>query len=72
MTEITIPLRDDYIELCTLLKLAGVATSGGQGKQLVADGQVTVDGVPETRMRAKIRNGQCVACLDARITVQAK
>jgi ribosome-associated protein len=55
-------LRDDHVRLCDLLKLAGVTESGGRGKQLVAAGAVTVDGLPESRKTAKIRTGQVVEC----------
>ncbi|MBL8504990.1 MAG: RNA-binding S4 domain-containing protein [Methylobacillus glycogenes] len=64
-------LRDDYIELCNLLKLAGIADSGGQGKAMVAEGLVTVDGKPESRKTAKIRAGQVVECMGQSITVIA-
>jgi len=71
MKEVQILLRagEPFIELCQLLKLAGAANSGGQGKQMVADGIVSVDGQPESRKRAKIRSGQVVICLETRITV---
>jgi ribosome-associated protein len=68
----TIQLKDESIRLCDLLKLAGVATSGGLGKHLVADGEVTVDGQPESRKTAKIRAGQTVQCRGTRIAVEAK
>lgn len=55
-------LRDDHVRLCDLLKLTGIAGSGGQGKQLAASGAVCVDGVVETRKTAKIRAGQRVEC----------
>ena len=61
----------DHVELCHLLKLVGLADSGGQGKLLVADGQVMVDGQLETRKRAKIRAGQRVSCLGQQIVVRA-
>ena len=35
-------LNGEYIELCNLLKLAGIANSGGQGKLMVSDGIVQV------------------------------
>lgn len=54
-------LRDDFIELHNLLKLVGVAESGGQGKALVAAGAVRVDDAPESRKSAKIRAGQKVS-----------
>ena len=64
-------LTGDYIELCNLLKLAGLAVSGGEGKALVAQGAVTVDGRPESRKTAKIRAGQVVECRGERIEVMA-
>ena len=64
-------LRDEYIELCNLLKLAGIADSGGQGKAMVAEGLVSVDGVTESRKTAKIRAGQVVECMGQSITVLA-
>lgn len=50
----------EYIELNNLLKVVGLCSSGGIAKQLIADGQVQVDGVVETRKRCKIRAGQQV------------
>jgi len=68
----TIQLKDEFVRLCDLLKLAGVAQSGGQGKHMVAEGEVTVDGQPESRKTAKIRAGQTVECRGVRIVVAAK
>lgn len=51
----------DHIELCDLLKHAGLADSGGAAKHAIAGGLVTVDGVVETRKRCKVRPGQVVA-----------
>lgn len=65
-------LRGDYIELCNLLKLVGIADSGGRGKAMVAEGLVQVDGQPETRKAAKIRAGQVVECMGQTIMVQAQ
>ena len=69
MATITIELRGEYIELNQLLKLAGVCDSGGQGKQLVAEGRVKVDGQVELRKTNKIRAGQVVECSGKRIEV---
>ena len=66
---IHIPLSGDYVELCQLLKLAGIATSGGQGKHIVAAGEVRVDGAVELRKTAKIRSGQRVECRGVTILV---
>ncbi len=56
----TFQLKDEYIELCKLLKAANLVMSGGEGKEVVAQGLVTVDGQRETRKRCKIRPGQTV------------
>jgi ribosome-associated protein len=68
---IQITLSGEYVELCQLLKLAGLASSGGQGKHIVAAGEVRVDGQPESRKTAKIRAGQNVECRGRRIAVTA-
>lgn len=54
------PLTGGYIELCKLLKAANLVMSGGEGKEVVAQGMVFVDGELETRKRAKIRAGQSI------------
>jgi ribosome-associated protein len=64
-------LRGEHIALCDLLKLTGIADSGGQGKLMIANGNVTVNGRPESRKTAKIRANQTVQCLGQRILVVA-
>ena len=64
-------LRSNHIALCDLLKLTGIADSGGQGKHLVANGEVTVDGAPESRKTAKICANQIVQCRGQRILTVA-
>jgi ribosome-associated protein len=59
----------EYVELNQLLKLVGIADSGGQGKAIVASGAVTVDGAVELRKTAKIRVGQVVRIDDAEIRI---
>ena len=70
METIEFRLNGEHVRLCDLLKLAGIADSGGQGKRLVAAGEVNVDGQPESRKSAKIRAGQVVECRGAKIVVQ--
>lgn len=67
METIEFRLKGEHVRLCDLLKLAGIAESGGQGKHLVASGEVDVDGQPENRKAAKIRAGQTVECRGVRI-----
>jgi ribosome-associated protein len=71
MQQIDFQLRGEFIELCNLLKLAGVCDSGGAGKALVAEGVVSVDGQVELRKTAKIHAGQVVTLGDAQIRVLA-
>ena len=62
-------LTREFVELDNLLKLTGVCDSGGMGKQLVAAGEVSVDGKTELRKTCKIRAGQVVTLGDVRIQV---
>jgi ribosome-associated protein len=43
-----------FIELYKILKIEGMASSGGEAKGIVATGQVLVNGVAETQKRKKI------------------
>ena len=67
METIEFRLKGEHVRLCDLLRLAGIAESGGQGKRLVAAGEVSVDGQPESRKTAKIRAGQVVECRGVKI-----
>lgn len=67
--QIKFQLKGDYIALCDLLKTEGIAESGGQGKAMVAEGLVLVDGKVELRKTAKIRVGQVVECMGQSIAV---
>ena len=62
-------LKGEYIALCDLLKMVGIAESGGRGKTMVAEGIVKVDGKVELRKTAKIRAGQVVECMGETIKV---
>ncbi|BEV73631.1 MULTISPECIES: RNA-binding S4 domain-containing protein [unclassified Paludibacterium] len=57
----TFELRSEYIALCDLLKICGVADSGGAAKHLVAEGGISVDGQQELRKTCKIRPGSRVS-----------
>ncbi len=71
MQEIEFNLTREHIALNDLLKLTGLADSGGAGKAMVTQGLVSVDGQLESRKAAKIRAGQVVTLGDARISVVA-
>jgi ribosome-associated protein len=71
LQQVEFVLDRDFIELNQLLKLAGLADSGGAGKALVASGGVRVDGIVELRKTAKIRVGQAVRLDSVEIRVLA-
>lgn len=71
MDTLEFKLRGEHVALCDLLKLTGIADSGGQGKLMIANGEVTVDGRPENRKTAKIRANQTVRCLGQTVRVVA-
>ncbi|MBI4996737.1 MAG: RNA-binding S4 domain-containing protein [Rhodocyclales bacterium] len=62
-------LNDEFVELHVLLKLLGLASSGGTAKAVIAAGDVSVDGVVETRKACKIRGNQVVRVGDDEIRV---
>lgn len=70
MQRVRFGLDGDYVELNQLLKLVGLCGSGGIGKQIVASGEVSVDGMQELRKTAKIRAGQVVRVGDVEIRVE--
>ncbi len=59
-----------FIELDNLLKLTGLADSGGMAKIAITEGQVLVDGVVERRRRCKLRSGQVVEYSGETISVR--
>ena len=71
MQQLDFELNDTHVELNQLLKLVGLCDSGGAGKQLVAAGNVKVDGRQELRKTCKILAGQVVSLGDVRIRVIA-
>jgi ribosome-associated protein len=61
--------NSEYVELCALLKAVGPMLTGGEAKQVIISGKVTVDQGVETRKKCKIRRGQVVEFNDFKITV---
>jgi ribosome-associated protein len=53
-------LKSEYIELVKLLKLLGIAETGGHAKILVEEGKIFLNGTQEFRKRAKLRHGDSV------------
>lgn len=56
----TCEIGDSAIRLGQLLKLAGIIGDGSEAKDLLAGGEVTVNGVPEDRRGRQIHPGDVV------------
>jgi ribosome-associated protein len=70
MPRLEFTLTGDHVELHNLLKLMGLADSGGAAKARVAMGEAKVDGRVELRKTCKIRAGQTVVVDDTTIKVK--
>ena len=64
-----VTIRPPFIKLDALLKFAGAAETGGQAKELVAAGKVTVNGETCTMRGKKIFPGDVVTDGDSEIEV---
>ncbi len=59
-----IKISTDYIKLDQLLKLSGVAGTGGHAKLLISEGQVKVNNIIATERGKKIRINDVVEIID--------
>lgn len=55
-----VAIRTPTIELAQFVKFAGLTESGGQAKQLITDGEVSVNGEVETRKGRQLVAGDRV------------
>ena len=65
-------LESEFVELYKILKFEGLTDSGGMAKQMIADGQVSVNGEIETRKRKKIIAGDKIVFSGQSIEVKNK
>ena len=65
-------LESEFVELYKILKFEGLADSGGNAKQAIAEGRVSVNGEVETRKRKKIKAGDQIDFIDHHIDVIAR
>ncbi|MFC4556387.1 RNA-binding S4 domain-containing protein [Georgenia faecalis] len=56
----TVPTTDGTIRLGQFLKLAGLVDSGSDARELIAEGEVRVDGEVETRRGRQLSPGALV------------
>lgn len=64
-----VEIDTEFIKLDSLLKLANLVMSGGEAKQVIQDGMVTVNGQTETRRGRKLYPGDEVAIADQRVSI---
>lgn len=55
-----IKIRGEMIRLGQLLKLGGVVDAGAEAKDFLAEGQVLVNGAPETRRGRQLHDADVV------------
>lgn len=65
-------VREVPIELCQFIKFGGVAESGGEAKQLINEGLVTLNGAVETQKRKKLAAGDRVSVRGQTLIVEVQ
>ncbi|MFZ9027952.1 MAG: RNA-binding S4 domain-containing protein [Crocinitomicaceae bacterium] len=63
-------VEGDYIELIQLLKVLGIAQTGGHAKMIVDEGVVVRNGEVELRKRAKLVPGDLIEVEDIQISLK--
>lgn len=66
----TVKIREEFIKLDSLLKLSGIASTGGHAKILILEGQVKVNGEVCTARGKKIRPSDTVLVEKTEIKVE--
>ena len=62
-------ITTEFIKLEGILKYEGIVATGGEGKQVIQEGEVKVNGEVCTQRGKKIRPGDVVELGDVRLTV---
>ena len=58
--------------LFKILKFEGIASSGAEAKQMIAAGEVTVNGEVELRKRCQIGEGDVIAAGDEKLIAHSR
>lgn len=66
----TVVLDREPVELYKILKFEGLANSGAEAKQFIADGLVSVNSEVETRKRRKMCAGDVVQIFDVELSLE--
>lgn len=67
----TVTIKDEFIKLGQVLKLAGLVGSGVEAKEVITSGQVKVNGETEDRRGRKIYDGYEIEYNNETIVVKA-
>ena len=65
-----VTIDSEFIRLQDLLKIAGLASTGGMAKVVIQNGEVTVNGDVCTMRGKKLRNGDTAAYNGVAVTVK--
>jgi len=65
-----VAVRGVPIELCQFIKFGGLSGSGGEAKQLIAEGSVLLNGTVEKQKRKKLAAGDQVTVAGQTIVVK--
>lgn len=65
-----VEIKTEPVELYKILKFEGMASSGGEAKLVIEQGQVIVNGSVETRKRKKIVSGDIIEFADEKICMK--
>lgn len=71
MKKVEFEMRTPVIDLLQVLKATGFAATGGEGKMLVDDGMIQVNGEEELRRRRKLHPGDEVI-IDEQVIIALK
>ena len=70
MEKTVVKINEEYIRLDSLMKFAGMCSSGGRAKYLIQNGEVKVNGEVCTMRGKKIRSGDVVEVDKYRVEVE--
>ncbi|MDP2138470.1 MAG: RNA-binding S4 domain-containing protein [Candidatus Didemnitutus sp.] len=65
-------VREVPIDLCQFIKFGGVVGTGGEAKQIIASGMVTLNGTVETQKRKKLVAGDLVSANGETLVVRVQ
>ncbi len=67
-----VEITKEPVELYKILKFEGLASSGGEAKSVIDDGQVLVNGEIERRKRKKIMSGDVIEYMNEKLRILLK